>query len=178
MKRKFVAAFLAITLSISMSVTTFAAELPQNVVEQEPSVMEESTAEEADATADETKEEEDVTAEEVAVTEKSQEVESEEEKSVGSVASVEEKSAKTDVWTAEDFTYEEMSERLYGCDYSREFTVSGLAVSGFSESGEEKLKTNKGLVIPEKSPDGTTIMGVTDEAFKEKGLTSVKFPEG
>lgn len=178
MKRKFVAAFLAITLSISMSVTTFAAELPQNVVEQEPSVMEESTAEEADATADETKEEEDVTAEEVPVTEKSQEVESEEEKSVESVASVEEKSAKTDVWTAEDFTYEEMSERLYGCDYSREFTVSGLAVSGFSESGEEKLKTNKDLVIPEKSPDGTTIMGVTDEAFKEKGLTSVKFPEG
>lgn len=169
MKRKFATAFLAITLSISMSVTAFASELPQNIVEEQVKTEENVVVEESQT-------------EESTVSDEPQEAEVDEEKSEKTVEKEPEKKSvkevESDEWTAEDFIYAEMSERLYGCDYSREFTVSGLAVSGFSESGLEKVKTNKDLVIPAKSPDGTTIMGVTDEAFKEQGLTSVKFPEG
>ncbi|MBR2539988.1 MAG: leucine-rich repeat protein [Mogibacterium sp.] len=87
-------------------------------------------------------------------------------------------------WTAADFTfaeYEHSGEKgqwLYGCDYTRQFTVSGLAVTGFSEQGEKKLETNKDLVIPATDPNGTSIVGVTPYAFSDKGLTSVKFPTG
>lgn len=82
-------------------------------------------------------------------------------------------------WTSEDFTYEEKSKLMYGCDYSRQFYVEGPVVSGFSESGEEKLQNgNTELVIPAKTPDGRDVVGVGDRAFKSKGLTSVQFPTG
>lgn len=81
-------------------------------------------------------------------------------------------------WTAADFVYEDFSQTLYGCDYSREFTISGKVVAGFSDSGKEKVKTNKDLVIPKKDDQGNTIVGVGDSAFKNQGLTSVTFPEG
>lgn len=81
-------------------------------------------------------------------------------------------------WTAADFVYEDFSQTLYGCDYSREFTISGKVVAGFSDSGKEKVKTNKDLVIPKKDDHGNTLVGVGDSAFKDQGLTSVTFPEG
>lgn len=81
-------------------------------------------------------------------------------------------------WTAADFVYEDFSQTLYGCDYSREFTISGKVVEGFSDSGKEKVKTNKDLVIPKKDDHGNTLVGVGDSAFKDQGLTSVTFPEG
>ena len=81
-------------------------------------------------------------------------------------------------WTAADFVYEDFSQTLYGCDYSREFTISGKVVAGFSDSGKEKVKTNKDLVIPKKDDHGNTLVGVGDSAFKNQGLTSVTYPEG
>lgn len=81
-------------------------------------------------------------------------------------------------WTAADFVYEDFSQTLFGCDYSREFTISGKVVAGFSDSGKEKVKTNKDLVIPKKDDHGNTLVGVGDSAFKDQGLTSVTFPEG
>lgn len=178
MKKKFLASLLAVILSISMSVSAFAADLSNPVVETWEAVDEGKQAETENT--DEVAKEQELESK----TEKETVVEEAEEQNDLTPSVKETSKEQIDIteevneWAAEDFTYEEMSERLYGCDYSREFTVSGLAVSGFSEIGLKKLEKNKDLVIPEKSPDGIPIMGVTDEAFKEKGLTSVKFPEG
>ena len=81
-------------------------------------------------------------------------------------------------WTSEDFTYAPYEKLLYGCDYSRQFTIKGNAITGFSESGEAKLAKNTDLVIPAVDDEGNTIVGIGQNAFKDKGLTSVKFPTG
>lgn len=81
-------------------------------------------------------------------------------------------------WTSEDFTYGSYEKRLYGCDYSRDFVIKGVAITGFSESGEAKLAKNKDLVLPAVDDEGVTIVGVAEKAFYDKGLTSVKFPTG
>ncbi|NLA69961.1 MAG: leucine-rich repeat domain-containing protein [Clostridiales bacterium] len=81
-------------------------------------------------------------------------------------------------WAAEDFTYSDMEKTLYGCDYSRQFTITGKAVSGFSESGLAKLENNKNLVIPSQDTEGNTLVGVAQSAFKGMGLESVVFPTG
>ena len=81
-------------------------------------------------------------------------------------------------WTPEDFTYVSYEKLLYGCDYTRQFTIQGQAIAGFSESGEEKLVTNKDLVLPAVDNEGNTIVGVAENAFSKKGLTSVTFPTG
>jgi len=82
------------------------------------------------------------------------------------------------VWTPEDFTYDEYEKLLYGCDYTREIVIEGLAITGFSESGEAKLANNKDLVIPATTPEGELIVGIGQSAFANKGLTSVEFPTG
>ena len=82
------------------------------------------------------------------------------------------------VWTPEDFTYTSYEKLLYGCDYTRQITIKGAAISGFSESGEAKLAQNKDLVIPAVDDEGDAIVGVAEGAFKDKGLTSVEFPTG
>lgn len=82
------------------------------------------------------------------------------------------------VWTSEDFTYGRYSKRLYGCDYSRDFTITGSAITGFSETGLQKLEKNTDLVIPATDDEGDAIVGVAEGAFSKKGLTSVKFPTG
>ena len=82
------------------------------------------------------------------------------------------------VWTPEDFTYTSYEKLLYGCDYTRQFTIQGSAISGFSKTGEAKLELNKDLVIPSVDDEGYTIVGVAENAFKGKGLTSVTFPTG
>lgn len=86
--------------------------------------------------------------------------------------------AVSDKWTTADFTYGEYEKLMYGCDYSRQFYVCGKVITGFSKQGEEKLKSNKNLVIPAKGPDGKNIVGIGESAFKEKGLESVQFPTG
>lgn len=86
--------------------------------------------------------------------------------------------AVSDKWTTADFTYGEYEKLMYGCDNSRQFYVRGKVITGFSKQGEEKLKSNKNLVIPAKGPDGKHIVGIGESAFKEKGLESVQFPTG
>lgn len=81
-------------------------------------------------------------------------------------------------WTAEDFTYGSYEKLLYGCDYTRQITIKGSAITGFSESGEAKLALNKDLVIPAVDDEGYQIVGIAQNAFYQKGLTSVTFPTG
>ncbi|HHW95298.1 MAG TPA: leucine-rich repeat protein [Mogibacterium sp.] len=81
-------------------------------------------------------------------------------------------------WVAADFTYGDYEELIYGCDYTRQIIISGKVVTGFSEQGEAKLANRKDLVLPAKDTEGNTLVGVGANAFKEKGLTSVKFPTG
>ena len=82
------------------------------------------------------------------------------------------------VWTVADFTYAPYEKRLYGCDYSRDFTIKGSAIAGFSDSGLAKLEQNKNLVLPSTDDKGDTVVGVAPGAFSKKGLTSVQFPTG
>ncbi len=81
-------------------------------------------------------------------------------------------------WTAEDFTYGDYEKLLYGCDYERQITISGVAITGFSESGAAKVETNKDPVIPAADTEGNTIVAVGEGAFRDQGLTSVTFPTG
>ncbi|MDO4503355.1 MAG: leucine-rich repeat protein [Coriobacteriia bacterium] len=82
-------------------------------------------------------------------------------------------------WTTDDFIYDTYTHHFYGCDYSRQFDVTGNVVSGFSQQGQEKLAAGAtDLVIPARDPEGDLIVGVGPEAFKEMGLTSVAFPAG
>ena len=82
------------------------------------------------------------------------------------------------VWTSKDFTYGPYEKDLYGCDYTRQIKVKGVAITGFSESGEDKLAKSKDLVIPSVDDEGYAIVGIAGSAFKDKGLTSVVFPTG
>lgn len=84
----------------------------------------------------------------------------------------------SDEWVPSDFTYTDMEQTLYGCDYSRQFNIEGKAISGFSESGTVKLANNKDLVIPATDTDGNKIVGIANNAFYKKGLESVTFPTG
>lgn len=63
------------------------------------------------------------------------------------------------IWKAEDFTYD------------------GTTITGFSETGMEKLKTNKDLVLPKVNTEGEDITRIGETAFKNMGLTSVVIPE-
>lgn len=78
-------------------------------------------------------------------------------------------------WKEEDFTFKEVEEKKISSN-------NYFAVTGFSESGLKKLKTNKDLVIPETAHvlvDGKLvekdITGIGKHAFKNSGLNSVKF---
>lgn len=73
------------------------------------------------------------------------------------------------VWKVEDFTYTYYEKRLYGCDYSRDFTIKGSAIAGFSESGLAKLEKNKDLVLPATDDEGDAVVGVAPSAFAKKG---------
>ena len=67
---------------------------------------------------------------------------------------------------------------MNGCDYTRDFLVQGIAVAGFSDAGLKKLESDKDLVIPAKDPNGTTIVGIANNAFKKQGIESLTLPEG
>lgn len=184
MKRKKLASVvLSFVLALSLSVTTVAADSIPNVdatteesvgtEQQDSAILDDGISEELqDGDSEETLDEE--TEEKVSETE-TENAETDVQSEVNEVKPMAE---EAETWTAEDFTYTEMSQTLNGCDYTRQFVVSGRAVAGFSESGKAKLATNKDLVLPSKDTDGTTLMGVADGAFKGQGLTSVTFPTG
>ncbi len=81
-------------------------------------------------------------------------------------------------WTVSDFTYGDYEKELYGCDYTREFTISGKVVTGFSDEGLAKLESNKNLILPSTDTEGNVLVGVGQSAFYDKGLESVTFPTG
>lgn len=75
---------------------------------------------------------------------------------------VKEKSEDTQdsIWVVEDFTYE------------------ATTITGFSESGIEKLEINKDLILPKTNLQGEDLTHIGDGAFAKKGLTSLIIPEG
>ncbi len=66
-------------------------------------------------------------------------------------------------WTSDDYTY------------SKEESGAN-EITGFSPLGERKLTENKDIEFPEKDDEGNAVTGVAAEAFREKGITSVKCP--
>lgn len=66
-------------------------------------------------------------------------------------------------WIAEDFTYDANDETI---------------ITGFSPEGSDKLADNKVLEIPLRNEDGNIITAISSNAFTNKGLTKVIFPEG
>lgn len=146
-KKKFkqiLSMILVFVLTVSMSMTSFAGELPEEKINEQTEEIKPKVETEI------------------------------EEPNIKEVAQEE----TTDKWTAEDFTYTTMRQTLNGCDYTRQFVIEGSAIAGFSENGEKKLEKNKNLVLPSVNDKGETLVGVADYAFRGKGITSVKFPEG
>lgn len=209
-KKKMGSIFLAILLSLSMSVTAVAApnaNYDSNVgveqsgeaasIESEPVNGEEQTDEEQENQENNAEESEfekaEAEGEDSAGTDSEEATENsiqEAEESQAEVQQAEDSETEavaaannaevldTSKWTTADFTYTTMERTLNGCDYTREFVVKGTAIAGFSESGEEKIKVNKDLVIPSTDDKGEALVGVADNAFSGYGITSVTFPTG
>ncbi|WP_434305763.1 leucine-rich repeat protein [Clostridium botulinum] len=59
-----------------------------------------------------------------------------------------------------------------------DFNFEGTILAGFSDKGEEKLKTNKDLVLPKANDKGEVITKVKNYAFAKNGLTSSAIPKG
>ncbi|QWT17552.1 Cna B-type domain-containing protein [Collinsella sp. zg1085] len=62
----------------------------------------------------------------------------------------------------------------------KDFTYDGDTVTGLSESGKEKIKTNKDVVLPSfnpTTPEGTLIRSIGASAFIGQGIASVDIPE-
>ena len=157
-KRKLLSLIMSLVLALSMSFSAFAMDQSQ-FYETEESYSEEAQTDDIENIQE---------AETENFKEDIQEVEIENFK----------EAIDSSIWTADDFTYTTLTQTLNGCDYTRQFQISGPAIAGFSETGEEKLKTNKNLVIPSENDKGETLVGVAAKAFCEKGLESVEFPEG
>ena len=194
--KKFLAVVLSFALSFSLAMPTFAQDNTASAAQAVQSEVTETSNDEnvsadentsKDASAETVKE--DSKTEASKTNEKAEDASenAEVKKEVTKTTKTDKKQADSDasasdidtsVWTAEDFTYTEMSQRLNGCDYSRDFTVSGTAISGFSETGSEKIKVNKNLVIPSENPNGTTIVGIADSAFKKQGIEKLTLPDG
>ncbi len=81
-------------------------------------------------------------------------------------------------WEAADFTYGEISQELYpASDHENKTTYSGIGITGLSESGTAKLAMSTDLVLPAKDTEGNKVIGVAEEAFASKGITSLTLPE-
>ncbi len=92
-------------------------------------------------------------------------------KVVGKISFVESKVQTP--WEVEDFTYEIINDKI--SKYKDSLTITGL-----TEKGTEKIKTNKDLVIPNSiAIDGKEmpVLGIGDNAFKNMAITSLKLPE-
>ena len=199
-RKRLVGGILAVILSVSMAMPTFAADIPaeENVsaVITEESTDTDGSGTDTEETVSEPEENEIPAAEETEETDAAEETGSTtaseivpETNITMQMGSVSPESADTaaaepqadiddGVWTTEDFTYTTMEQTLNGCDYTREFTIRGRAIAGFSDYGLKKLETNKDLVLPSTDDNGETLVGVADGAFKNMGLTSVEFPTG
>ncbi|MDU5117959.1 MAG: cell wall-binding repeat-containing protein [Clostridium botulinum] len=59
-----------------------------------------------------------------------------------------------------------------------DFNFEGTTLAGFSDKGEEKLKTNKDLILPKVNDKGEAITKVKNYAFAKNGLTSLAIPKG
>ena len=189
--KKFLAVVLSFALSFSLAMPTFAQDNTASAAQAVQSEVTETSNDEnvsadenmsKDASAETVKEDSKTEASKTDEKAEDASENAEVKKEVTKTTKTDKKQADSDasasdidtsVWTAEDFTYTEMSQRLNGCDYSRDFTVSGTAISGFSETGSEKIKVNKNLVIPSEDPNGTTIVGIADSAFKKQALKDV-----
>lgn len=175
-RKKEGAVLLALLLSICITFTTFAADIPMDAavaVTEEGGESEESK-ESGDSVESVLPEENS------AQEEQGSEISSEENVDLQGaqyVAPAAVEAAANDEWTAADFTYGEASQTLTGCDYKREIIVKGQVIKGLSESGQEKIAINKNLVIPSQTPDGTTIVGIGQSAFIGMGIETVVFPE-
>lgn len=66
-------------------------------------------------------------------------------------------------WTAEDFKYDLANDTI---------------ITGFSDTGIDKLLDNTVLEIPLKNKAGKIITSIAPNAFANRGLTKVIFPEG
>lgn len=72
-----------------------------------------------------------------------------------------------------------------GIDYKKwtvdDFEYDDTTVKGFSEQGQLKIKKNKNLVIPDKTPDGKPVLTIGIDAFRNlnKGydIESIRLPE-
>lgn len=180
-KKRIAAVILSFMLAMSLTVTSFAADIPQNAEVQTGS---ETTVEGGTADLENIQGEEGTVSsedEEAPVVETPDTVEEStgeqetDETDEGNVAVASETSSE---WTSSDFVYTELSQTLNGCDYTRQFTITGQAIAGFSEAGTKKLENNKNLVLPAVDDKGEKLVGVADGAFKSKELESVRFPEG
>ena len=184
-RKRLLALLLSLIMLLSCAGTAFAADVDAQSADavnaQEATTEEEndSTAEEGDAAVESNAAVEADATEETVQEEQSaaEEVQEEQEAEVLAEEGAQEE-IDASVWTSEDFTYVSYEKLLYGCDYTREITIKGTAIAGFSESGEAKLALNTDLVIPSVDDEGDMIVGIAESAFKNKGLTSVKFPSG
>lgn len=194
--KKFLAVVLSFALSFSLAMPTFAQDNTASAAQAVQSEVTETSNDEnvsadentsKDASAETVKEDSKTEASKTDEKAEDASENAEVKKEVTKTTKTDKKQADSDasasdidtsVWKAEDFTYTEMSQRLNGCDYSRDFTVSGTAISGFSETGSEKIKVNKNLVIPSEDPNGTTIVGIADSAFKKQGIEKLTLPDG
>lgn len=83
-------------------------------------------------------------------------------------------------WQADDFTYKIL--KLNKIENGEKIAVDLNSVSGFSDKGREKLKTNKNLVLPTVDTSGQNVEAVDDRAFSgspgTKRLDTLKIPEG
>lgn len=91
------------------------------------------------------------------------------------------------------YSHKVVYDKLTGTGWtSGDFTYNGTTITGWSESGQEKRKTIKTLVLPDQTPDGQDITAVGEAAFKipnnevvvtkfgvdsPEGMTSVVLPE-
>ncbi len=200
-KKKFMSFFLALVLSASMVTTSIAADANSvDVAASEETIFvqdeadeaipaetdeEESSADETVAAADEAEvssQQQDVSVSNDMIT--SETIENASEESYEAIENDADASEETtedidaSTWTSEDFIYTEMKQTMNGCDYTRTIVIEGQAVAGFSETGLKKIAVNKNLVIPSKTPDGETIIGVADNAFSKQGIQTLTLPEG
>ena len=194
-KKKIAGGILAVILSISMAMPTFAADIPKEETTSSDTMSDTMDVEDTTLGDEISVEETDQVEEESEVVESADDnaersqmfienesvatkEETKEETPLIDGGAVSDDSVDDSIWTTEDFTYTTMEQTLNGCDYTREFTIKGRAIAGFSEYGAEKVKANKNLVLPSTDDNGETLVGVADGAFKNMGLTSVEFPSG
>lgn len=180
-KKKALALFLSLLLAISCVIPSFAAE--SDIVGLTAETEIEAGAEDAGNPVDEGKNEsEPISADTPDDTQESAGEaglnEGQEPADETTYAADQEETVDASVWTSEDFSYVPYEKLLYGCDYTRQITIKGTAVSGFSETGAAKLEKNTDLVLPAVDDEGYPVVGVAESAFQGKGLTSVQFPTG